>query len=184
MDTYVLDEQAQARRRKRRRALLAILLSASLATLGAGAMSLAIFTDSEATTGAWSTGTINLTLDDSTIFSASNVFPGDSGSQTLVVSNAGTGQLRYDMAVSVIDNADNLAGEFDLAIRPGACPGGAAVYNGDLLAATLTDRVLNAGASEQLCFAWSLPLATGDAFQGDTFEVSFDFDAEQTANNP
>ncbi len=46
MDQTTLD-QAAARRTKRRRALLAVLLSASLATLGAGALSLAQFTDTE-----------------------------------------------------------------------------------------------------------------------------------------
>ena len=184
MDTHVLDEQAQSGRRKRRRALIALLLSASLVTLGAGAMSLAVFTDSEASSGAWSTGTIDLELDDSTLFNASNVFPGDSGSQTLNVSNSGSGELRYDMAVSVVDDADGLAGEFNLTIAEGACPGTGSEYSGDLLAATLSDRVLAAGADEDLCFTWSLPLGTDDSFQGDSAEVSFEFDAEQTKNNP
>jgi hypothetical protein len=184
MDTHVLDEQAQSGRRKRRRALIALLLSASLVTLGAGAMSLAVFTDSEASSGAWSTGTINLALDDSTLFNASNVFPGDTGSQTLKVSNTGSGELRYDMSVSIVDNADNLAGQFNLTIAQGACPAAGSVYSGGLLAATLTDRVLAAGANEDLCFTWNLPLNTNDTFQGDSAEVSFDFDAEQTKNNP
>ena len=43
MDQTTYDRAAN-RRRKRRRALVAILLSASLATFGAGAMSLAVFT--------------------------------------------------------------------------------------------------------------------------------------------
>ena len=184
MDTHVLDEQAQAGRRKRRRALVALLLSASIATLGAGAMSLAVFTDSEAASGAWSTGTIDLELDDSVLFNASNVFPGDTGSQTLNVSNSGSGELRYDMAVDIVDDADGLAGEFDLDITEGACPGSGSEYSGGLLAAALSDRVLAAGDDEDLCFTWSLPLSTDDTFQGDSAEVSFVFDAEQTKNNP
>jgi hypothetical protein len=184
MDHHVFDAHAHASRRKRRRALIALLMSASLVTLGAGAMSLAVFTDSEASSGAWSTGTIDLVLDDSTVFNASDVFPGDSGSQTLNVANNGSGELRYDMSVSVIDDADGLAGEFDLGITEGACPGVGSVYSGSLLGATLTDRVLAAGADEDLCLTWSLPLSTDSAFQGATAEVSFDFDAEQTKNNP
>src|SRR5262245_33865002 len=93
METPALEDQAATRRTKRRRALLAILLSSSLATLGAGAMSLAVFTDSDATGGSWSAGTIVLGVGPSPVFTASNIFPGDSGSQTVTVSNSGTGQL-------------------------------------------------------------------------------------------
>ena len=80
MDTYLLDERVQARRGKRRRALLAILLSSSLATLGAGALSLAVFTDSAATDGTWTTGEIVLGVQPAAGFTASNVMPGDEGS--------------------------------------------------------------------------------------------------------
>ena len=86
-----------ARRQKRRRALLAILLGSSLATLGAGAMSLAVFTDSDATGGSWSAGTIILGVIPAPVFTATNIFPGDTGSQTVDVANTGSGELRYAM---------------------------------------------------------------------------------------
>ena len=60
MDTHALDAQVLARRTLRRRGLMAVLLGSSLAMLGAGAMSLAVFTDTDAADGAWSTGTIIL----------------------------------------------------------------------------------------------------------------------------
>ena len=104
MDQSVTDPSAR-RRTKRRRALFAILLGASFATLGAGAMSLAIFTDSDASNGSWTSGTIILNVAPATSFNVNNMMPGDSGNQTLTVSNTGTGALRYAMT-STADNTD------------------------------------------------------------------------------
>jgi len=97
MDTYALEDKIQARRGKRRRALLAILLSSSLATLGAGALSLAVFTDSAATDGSWTTGTIILGVQPDTGFTVNNVMPGDDGTQDITVENNGSARLRYAM---------------------------------------------------------------------------------------
>jgi len=46
------------------------------------------------------------------------------------------------------------------------------------------DRTLAAASSEVLCFQVGLPIATGNALQGAASDVTFTFDAEQTANNP
>ncbi len=46
------------------------------------------------------------------------------------------------------------------------------------------DRTLAASASDVLCFLVSLPLSTGNSFQGLTTTPTFDFAAEQTKNNP
>jgi hypothetical protein len=195
MDTYALDDQATKRRGKRRRALLAILLASSLATLGAGAMSLAVFTDSKASTGSWSSGSVTLGVAPATSFTATNIMPGDSGSQTITVSNSGTGALRYALSTSAT-NADTkgLAAQITLTVKAGACPGaGANLYSGALGSAAIGsnaqgpqagDRALAAASSEQLCFAWSFPLASGNAFQTAATTATFTFDAEQTANNP
>ena len=72
---------------------------------------------------------------------------------------------------STATDPDGLGGEIQLAIRPGACPSVAAtIYNGDVNVAAFGSTVqgpqagdrgpLASGASEQLCFAWSLPLGT------------------------
>jgi predicted ribosomally synthesized peptide with SipW-like signal peptide len=162
-----------ARRTKRRRALLAVLLSASLAMLGAGAMTLAQFTDSEASSGSWTTGTIVLGVSPATSFSANSIMPGAGGSQTITVDNNGTGALRYTMTTSA-DNADGkgLAAQLDLTIQAGTCAApGATLYSGSLDAAFLGDntqgddpgdRTVAAGASDSLCFSWDFrwPAAT------------------------
>jgi predicted ribosomally synthesized peptide with SipW-like signal peptide len=186
---------ADRNRRLRRRGLILLLLSLSVASLGAGAFSLAIFTDSDASTGTFTAGTIDIATNPTTLFTVAAIMPGDSGSATLTVNNGGTGQLRYAMT-SASTNTDTkaLRDQLALTVRPGACPSAAAtIFNGVLSAAAFGstaqgaqagDRTLNAAASEQLCFGWSFPLASGNTFQGATTTTTFTFTAEQTANNP
>jgi predicted ribosomally synthesized peptide with SipW-like signal peptide len=174
-----------------------MLLAASAAlTLGAGASTLAIFTDTANASAAFSSGTVDLTAAPATVFTTTGIYPGDSGSQTVTVSNGGTATLRYAMTTAAT-NADGLglAAQLELTITAGTCPGGGApLYGAAALdsaafgdaaqGAQAGDRTLAGVSSEDLCFAWSLPLATGDAFQGAATTATFTFDAEQTANNP
>jgi hypothetical protein len=192
MDTHALDDQVTNRRNKRRRALLAVLLASSLATLGAGAMSLAVFTDADVTDGAWSTGSISLVAGPSATFGAAAMFPGDKGEQTVTVLNDGTGELRYAMTSTETDPG-NLLDVMTVEIFAGACDAkGASLFSGAFSAAALGsatqgsqagDRVVAAGATDSLCFAWELPLDTGDAFQTVSATTVFNFIGEQTANN-
>ena len=195
LDQAAFDQDMAPRRR--RRGLIALLLAFSLATVGAGAFSLAVFTDSSAVDGDWTAGTvvINADADGSASFSAEDILPGDSGEQTITVANDGTAALRYALATSAT-NADGkgLASQLDLTIRTGACPSsgttlftgkvGSAAFGDPTQGADAGDRELAAADSEDLCFAWSLDLATGNAYQGAATTATFTFDAEQTANNP
>jgi len=194
MDQTSLDPMV-TRRQKRRRALLAILLSASLATLGAGAVSLAQFTDTATAAGTWTTGTIVLGVSPATVFSATNVFPGDSGSQTVQVQNNGTGALRYALTSNATNtDGKGLAAQMTLSIDQGACGSttgnlytgalGSAAFGNPAQGANAGDRNIAAGNTDNLCFSWSLPLATGNAYQNATTTATFTFSAEQTANNP
>ena len=143
---------------------------------------------------AFTTGTVDIATSPTTLFTVTTMMPGDTGSATLTVSNSGTGQLRYAMSTSATNtDTKGLRDQLALTIKAGACPGaGGNLFSGALSAAALGsnaqgadtgDRTLNGGASEQLCFAWSLPLSTGSAFQGAATTATFTFDAEQTANN-
>jgi hypothetical protein len=195
MDTLALDDKVKARRTKRRHALMAILLGSSLATLGAGAMSLAMFTDSKATTGSWTSGSVTLGVSPATSFTAVGIMPGDTGTQTITVTNSGTGALRYAVSTSAT-NADTkgLAAQMTLTVKAGTCPGaGGNLYSGALgstaigsnvAGAQAGDRTLAAAASEPLCFAWLFPTTSGNTFQTAATTATFTFDAEQTANNP
>lgn len=180
-------------RRRRRRGLIALLLGLSVLTVGSGVFSLAVFTSTDDTTGSFSTGTIVLDAEPELTFNATAIFPGDSGDQTVTVTNSGTGELRYAMSSSSVD-PDGLGDELDLVITEGACPGsGATLWDDPLNGAAFGsptqgpdtgDRTLVSGGSEDLCFAWDLPLGTATSFQGTSMTITFSFQAEQTANNP
>jgi spore coat-associated protein N len=188
------------RRRRRRRRLLALLLASSVATLGTAAFSLAIFTDSQAVGGnAFTTGTIDISVAPaSAVLTAAAMMPGDTVSGSLVVTNAGTAQLRYAMTSSST-NADGkgLRDQLSLTIKTlgTSCAAfdGTSIYSGALSAAAFGDpaqgaqagdRTLAAGVSSTLCFQASLALATGNGYQNATTTTTFTFDAEQVANNP
>ena len=172
-----------------------LLLSLAVASLGAGAFSLALFTDTDASSQSFTAGTIDIESSPTTLFTVTAMMPGDTGSETLTVQNNGSGQLRYSMTSSSTD-ADTLGlrDQLDFTITAGTCPGaGLPLFDGVLSAAAFGDvtvgpdtgdRVLDASTSEDLCFAWSLPDTTDNTYQGATTTATFTFEAEQTANNP
>ena len=145
---------ARPRRRRRLAALLALAVASG--SLGAGALSLAIFTDSQAVSGnAFSTGTIVLgATRPRALLSASGLMPGSSVSGTLVVSNAGTGALRYAMTSSST-NADgkNLRDQLTVAVRTlgSGCPAfdGTSLYSGALSAAAIGNPAQGAQAGDR-----------------------------------
>ena len=196
MDPQVTDDRS-ARRRRRRRGIVALLATVSLLTIGAGSVSLAQFTDSTTSTWSFTTGTIDISTNPAVLTSITAMMPGDTNTQALTVTNAGTADLRYAMS-TVATNA--LGTQLQLTIKTQDGGGGCAAFTGtSVLAATTLngaavvssaqgaqagDRNLAAGASEVLCFRVSLALTTGNAYQGVSSAATFTFDAEQTANNP
>lgn len=196
MDSQLMDRQVE-RRRKRRRGIVALLGAISILTVGAGSISLAQFTDSATSTWAFSTGTIDVNTSPAVLTAVTNMLPGDSSTQALTVTNAGTGDLRYAISVAA---TNTLGAQLQLTIKTQDGGGGCAAFTGtSVLAATALngaavgsatqganpgDRNLAAGVSEVLCFRVSLPLATGNTFQGVSSAATFTFAAEQTANNP
>jgi len=182
-------------RRRRRPILLGLLLAASLLSFGMGMSSLAIWTDTESGSAEFSAGSVDLTLSPTALFSVTGIAPGQTGSAALTVENSGTMSLRYALTSSSTNtDAKALRDQLQLTVSEGDCPGGATLFGpGDLALAGFGDptqgsdtgdRTLAAGASEQLCFAWSLPASTADAFQGATTSTTLTFAAEQTAANP
>jgi hypothetical protein len=186
---------------RRRAGLLAVLAAGLVAgSMGAGALSLALFTSTAAVSGnAFTAGTVVIGAAPATAaLTATNMMPGDVVNGQITVSNTGTAQLRYAMS-SASTNADTkaLRDQLTLTVKTlgTSCAAfdGTQLYTGALNGAAFGsnaagqqagDRSLNAGANEVLCFRATLPLATGNAFQGATTTATFTFDAEQTANNP
>ena len=99
-------EVASPRSRRRRRLLLLLATLAAI-SLGAGQLSLALFTDQETVAGTFSTGSI--VLDDVKIdaltLTTATIMPGDTVTDDVVVENDGTAQLRYSMSTTST-NAD------------------------------------------------------------------------------
>lgn len=181
---------------KRRTGLLAALLGLTVLTLGAGAFSLAIFTDTAASTGSFASGSVDITSSPSVAFTVTDMLPGDSDTQALTIANAGSSQFRYAMTTAA---SGTLGSALELTVRTlgtncatfdGSVVVAATTLNGALIGdatagADTGDRVLNGLTNEVLCFRVSFPSAVTDPLLGgQTSAVTFTFDAEQVANNP
>jgi hypothetical protein len=168
---------------------------------------LAVFTDQDTNgSNTFTAATIALSLNPtSALITYSTMQPGDSVTNSIVVTNSGNATLRYAISSSAT-NADGkaLKDQLTLTIKtidvttPGTpCDNfdGTQLYTGDLdstagklvgdntQGAQAGDRSLSSSTNETLCFRASLPLATGNTYQGATTTATFTFDSEQTANN-
>ena len=179
--------------------LLVVTVIASLAVLG----SFAVFTDSETVdSNTFSTGTVDISTNPTTaLVTYNNMAPGDSTTQSLVVTNDGSLELRYAISSSATDpDSKGLKDQLVLTIKEEgtdcATFDGTQLYTGDLdstdgklVGDSATgfqagDRTLAASpTNETLCFRVELPSSTGDAYQDATTTATFTFDAEQTVNN-
>ena len=189
-------------RRTRRLALIATIAS-STAMVGAGAYTLALFTDSAASAGnAFVVGTLAIGVSPtSALITLSGMVPGDSTTGTLTVSSTGNSTLRYAMTTATTNpDGKALRDQMTLVVKTkDTNTAGCANFNGtQLFSGTLAggaigdpaqgaqggDRTLAGGASEVLCFRATLPGSTGNGFAGAATTATFTFSAEQTANNP
>jgi predicted ribosomally synthesized peptide with SipW-like signal peptide len=206
MTALATQTEAGPRQRHRRRPLLLLAVLAAVG-IGAAQFSLALFTDTETVDGVFSAGSIDLdgVKIDALTLSTGALMPGDVITDDVVVDNVGTAQLRYAMttsstnpdtkllrdvltltvktidATTPLTPCDNFDGTSVLATT---VLGFNTAKFGDVTAgAQAGDRVLNAGASETLCFRVALPGGTGNPYQSATTTTTFTFAAEQTANN-
>lgn len=201
-------ERLRFRRADRKAGLLksGLAFGLSLATV-AVVVTGAIFTDSASVgSNTFSTGTVDITTSPTTaLISFSGMAPGDTTTQSLSVSNAGTLALRYAVSSTATNtDAKALKDQLTLTLKTidvttPATPcnefDGTQLYTGDVdsTAGKLVgdsaqgsqagDRALSASTSETLCFRVTLPSTTGNTFQNATTTATFTFDAEQTANN-
>ncbi len=151
-------------------------------------------------------GTVEVSVNPtSAVVSYTGMQPGDSVTNSIVVTNSGSAALRYAMTSSATNpDTKGLKDQLVLTLKtvdattpatPCDAFDGTQLYTGDLdstagkLVGDSTqgshagDRTLTASASETLCFRATLPLATSAAYQGATTTATFTFAAEQTANN-
>jgi predicted ribosomally synthesized peptide with SipW-like signal peptide len=175
----------------------------AVVSMGAGAMSLALFTDTETVDGTFSSGTVALDAAKVDALSlTASLMPGDSVTDDVVVENDGSAELRYDVTAASVDDSSPNGGPLydaltvavkgpDLDLLPDGTPcddfDGSTVLAATTVGATTSvasDRVLASDANETLCFRVALPLLTGNAYQDAETTTTFTFAAEQTANNP
>lgn len=185
-----------------------LILAIGIAIVGGiiGSRGLAVFT-STASVGSntFSTGSVSLTTAPTTaLVTLTAMAPGDQVTAPITVTNAGTLDLRY--AITSTTTETTLAAQLSLTIKSGVTTcsnaafgaSGTVIYGPGILGTTggtnvvgnptqgaqAGDRTLTAGTNEILCFNVSLPLASGNTFQGLTDTATFAFDGEQTKNNP
>jgi spore coat-associated protein N len=189
--------------RKLAATVVVLLAFAALVSVG----TLALFTDSQVVGGnTFTTGTVDIsTAPTSALVTFSNMAPGDTVTDDIVVTNGGSLALRYAISSSAT-NADSkglkdqlvlTVNTIDKTLPATPCDDfdGDQLYTGDLdstagklvgdntTGAQAGDRNLAASRNETLCFRVNLPTSTGNAFQNATTTATFTFDAEQTANN-
>jgi predicted ribosomally synthesized peptide with SipW-like signal peptide len=205
---YHPEREVAPSRSHRRRWLVLLLATLGAISVGAGQLSLALFTDQETVAGTFNTGSIvldDVKIDALTLTTAA-MMPGDTVTDDVVVENDGTAQLRYAMTTSST-NADTKGlrdvltltvkgvdattplvpcDNFDgTSVLAATVLGTSTAKFGDAAAgAQAGDRTLAAAGNETLCFRVSLPVGTGNAYQSAATTTTFTFDAEQTANNP
>jgi len=196
---------------KRTRILLTLGAALTVATIGMGAVSMAVFTDTESVDATFTTGTIILdaTKIDALTLTNNNMMPGESVTGSVDVENDGSEELRYSLATTSTDaSSPNGAAlytaltvevktvdvttplvkcdNFDGTLLNSAAEilGASNVLFGDVSPTVGTgDRTVASAATDVLCIRVSLPLATDNTFQGASSVTTFTFNAEQTENN-
>jgi spore coat-associated protein N len=194
---------------ERRRLILALIVVAVALVGVTSAVTGAFFTDTKSiTANTFTTGTVKLGVGPtSAAITFANMAPGDTVTSPITVSNTGSLSERYAvLSTSDVTDANFLAAQLQMTIKSGVTTcttggftaTGAVIYNAGVLGSTAGskvigdaaqgaqagDRVLASGTSETLCVQVTLPMATGNAYQGATTTDTLKFDSEQTANNP
>lgn len=181
-------------RPKRTLAALATALVAVGLAVGSGAD----FGSSSANpSNTFSSGTLKHTnsKDDSAILTASNMKPGDSASGSVTITNTGSLPGTFSLSQSNLTNpklgsgGEKLSDQLDLLIKDGSTT----VYSGKLgaMGSITLDGDTGTAATQQFGasgsptgthtydFTVTLPSATGDAYQGTSTSVQYDWNATQ-----
>ena len=212
MDDIILEMIAPERRsdldRGRRRRLVATALIVALAAVGVTSLVTgALFTDTEPVSASdFTTGTVDIVAAHSATqtLGSGNMAPGDVVYGVVPVSNGGSLELRYAVEVTGTNlQVADLAGQLQLGVYANAASCDAAgvalatqigtapgvpvtpvtIVGDPAIGQQLGDRVLSAGAAEDLCVSVGLPLGTDNTFQDTDAQVALTFLAEQTVNN-
>jgi hypothetical protein len=135
--------------------------------------------------------------------SAAAMMPGDSITTSVVVSNTGSGQLRYSLSAAADDlDGKGLGAILLLSVESHGSAGqaascevaqGSAIFSGRLadggfgdaaIGPNDGDRLLDPGTRELLCVRTTMPLSAGNAYQGASAVMTFTLSSEPTVTQP
>jgi hypothetical protein len=167
-------------------AALAVVLAAVGITVGSGAN----FTASAANpTNTFTAGTLTIgSSSSSALFNSSNMRPGDTVTGTVDIQNTGSLSGAFTLGTSNVTDANGLLGQLDLKVEDcgvwngstaPTCNGSNIVYSGkaNAIPAAVSLGTFAASAKHQYKFDVTLPSTTGNAFQGTSASVQFDWKA-------
>ena len=172
------------------------LTIASLLIIGlCGVGTWAYFLDTETSTdNTLAAGTLDLSWTNASgvplPFNVDSIAPGETVEARITINNTGSLQLRYAMTTDVVSGT---AMANQLQCRLYDYQNSVDLYNGSLSGAYFGDpaqgqqtgdRTVDGGSQDYLAIEITLPASTGNEFQGLTTNVTFNFIAEQVANNP
>ena len=170
----------------------------------AGAGSFAYFSDTETSSGnTFTAGTLDLKVDDAddplpVKFTLGPLAPGDSGTISYELKNAGNIDGYIDLENVIVTNDGGEFTEPEKAVDPGnlgnlgaaiqvtVTVGGTNVYTGSLdgFAGNHDYSILlTAGTTTNAVINWELPGATGNEVQGDIAGLSITFELQQRAED-
>jgi len=176
-----------------RKVLASVFIISMLAfSLGYGTMSL--FSDTETSSGnTFTAGTLNLKVGDNDPttwnFAISNLKPGDSGSESVTVTNTGTLDGKLSITFSNLVDAENVVyepelpdtdadGELAEVLHLVITIDGTTIYDGmasGITGASLPDYSLGHGVSKTFTVAYGIDSAVGNNIQSDIagFDITF-----------
>lgn len=183
----------------RRRVLGGIAVTGAAAA-GAGAGTMAYFSDTEDSTGnTVSAGTLDLTVDGSdseqTTVSVGDVAPGESGSGSTTLRNTGTIDGSVDLVFSSASNLEgdnpdsetdtsspgDLGGVLQVTVSVGSTQVLSGTFNSVFDGSEADSNVaLAASSSKDLTIDWSLPSTAGNDIQGDSVSGDITIQLNQT----
>lgn len=190
------------RSRAPHRRLAAVALAVATVLGVASVQTGAVYIDSAPVTGnMFSSGTVDLAADQSTLFTVSGLTPGDRVTAPLTLTNSGTATLRYAMRSTTSE--DTLASALELTVQTrSAADSSCAAFDGTLLytgilgstagtnivgdpstGAQPFDRALGPGQADDWCVRVALPVTATNSTASLSTTATFTFSAEQTANN-
>ncbi|MDS0292810.1 TasA family protein [Halogeometricum luteum] len=182
-----------------RRKILAGLGTIGLASAGAGAGTMALFSDSESVQADVQAGTLDLTVNGQngvvTILDEEGIAPGDDGQEKITVKNAGTVAGLLTGSIDSVQDYENGRSEVE-SEKDGDSEGELSEYlevhipgNGwktlsDLEGQSYPSYTLNGGEKLTIPIKWHLPVTAGNAVQSDRVTADMTLSLTQETDNP